>query len=254
MNSSPRVRSKPAGHQPSSSPPSGLNKSYGSYPAGIQSSDRADVGQNHPGVFPANPAGRVLLHWLFHNLDFKITQKITKPLELYWAGADVVLMLSLKLHLFPCSQLMIVTQQESSRASRGSVVEIQIVLNQPSTTAQTSRWKAQNEFTGWTSVLLLVSLLEPGTVNELLRPTCSLHFNLSSAHLHMSMNPVTYTGILLLLKTLFGSVTIYLFSKSSSVSLSLFLHHTGQTVQALSEACSISITVILTPDPLYWLM
>lgn len=162
-------------------------------------------------------------------------------------------MLSLKLHLFPCSQLMIVTQQESSRASRGSVVEIQIVLNQPSTTAQTSRWKAQNEFTGWTSVLL-VPLLEPATVNELLRPTCSLHFNLSSAHLHMSMNPVTYTGILLLLKTLFGSVTIYLFSKSSSVSLSLFLHHTGQTVQALSEACSISITVILTSDPLYWLM
>lgn len=157
-------------------------------------------------------------------------------------------MLSLKLHLFPCSQLMIVTQQESSRASGGSMVGIQIVLNQPSTTAQTSRWKAQNEFTGWTSVLLLVSLL------ELLRPTCSLHFNLSSAHFHMSMNPVTYTGRLLLLKTLFGSVTIYLFSKSSSVSLSPFLHHTGQTVQALSEACSISITVILTSDPLYWLM
>lgn len=107
-------------------------------------------------------------------------------------------MLSLKLHLFPCSQLMIVTQQESSRASGGSMVGIQIVLNQPSTTAQTSRWKAQNEFTGWTSVLLLVSLL------ELLRPTCSLHFNLSSAHFHMSMNPVTYTGILLL-KTLYQS-------------------------------------------------
>lgn len=60
------------------------------------------------------------------------------------------------------------------------------------------------------------------------------------------MNPVTYTGRRLLLKTLFVSVTIYFLSHP--VSPSPFLHH-SQTVQALSEACSISITVILTSDP-----